>query len=70
MNLIKWPPPMPSEKEIWMARYVHTIIMAGFTTKIAFDTYYAGEDDHNYSSDPVDAANEELSYWDDDGDLL
>ena len=63
-------PPMPTEKEAWMAKYViHMVVEHGIDAEDAWACCRSGEYDHDYSSDPRDAAEDEMSYWDDDGDL-
>lgn len=54
----------------WKAAYVSVFVEAGFSAKEATDVYEAGIDDHDFSGNPVDAATEEMSEWQDDGDAL
>lgn len=49
--------------EHWKAQYMEHLIKKGMTFEESKMVYDAGRDDHDYESDPVDAADEELSYW-------
>ena len=51
-----------------MAKYVLRMIERGVHQEDAWACCLAGASDHDYDSDPRDAADEELSYWTDDGD--
>ena len=46
----------------WKAKYVRRLVDRGVTPDLALATFNAA-DDHEYDSDPMDAADEELSYW-------
>ena len=59
---------MPTEKEDWMAKYVLRMVERGIDQEDALACCLAGADDHDYTSDPRDAADEEMSIWTDDGD--
>lgn len=61
-------PPMPTPKEEWMAKYVQRMVESGIDAEDAWACCRAGEDDHDYTDDPRDAADDEMSYWADDGD--
>lgn len=61
--------PMPSAKDEWMAKYCLRLIeRSGIDKESALACYHAAEDSHDYEADPVEAADDEMSYWDDDGD--
>ena len=49
----------------WRVRYINRLIIRGISNEFAKETYEAGIDDHDFLSDPEDAADEELSYWSD-----
>jgi hypothetical protein len=61
--------PMPTAKEEWMAKYVLRMMEQGVESDDAWAMCRAGESDHDYDSDPMEAADDEMSYWEDDGDL-
>ncbi len=62
---------MPSPQEEWMAKYCLRLIERGGMDKAQALAYFnAGGDDHDYDSDPVEAADDEMSYWDNDGEEL
>jgi len=61
--------PIPTAKEEWMAKYVLRMVERGIEAEDAWACCQAGDDDHDYASDPRDSADEELTYWTDDGDL-
>lgn len=65
-NYIRPPSPMPTEQEAWMAKYVLRMIEHGLDAESAWACCRAGDND--YSSDPRQAADDEVSYWTDDGD--
>jgi hypothetical protein len=58
--------PLPTPQEAWEAAYVMRLVERGLSIDSARKVCDAGEHDH--TEDPRDAADEELSYWDDDGD--
>lgn len=60
--------PMPTPQELWIAAYVARMIECGVPEDHARACELAGSEDHDYDSDPREAADEEMSYWDDDGD--
>ena len=60
--------PPPTAKEEWMAEYVLRMVERGIDAEDAWACCRAGEDDHDYDSDPRDAADDEMSYWSDDGE--
>lgn len=59
--------PMPTEQDAWMAAYVARMVERGIDAEDAWACCRAGE--HDFTDDPADAADEEMTYWDDDGDL-
>jgi hypothetical protein len=61
-------PPIPTQKEEWMAKYVLRMVELGIDANDAWACCRAGEDDHDYTINPRDAADDEMSYWTDDGD--
>jgi hypothetical protein len=83
VSLEKWPPPMPTQRdkrEAWLRLYRQRFVkVAGFTDAQANDAMSAvctGPDDEvgflelseGWETDPEGAADEEMSYWDDDGE--
>lgn len=52
----------------WRHRYIERMMERGLELWMAEMNFEAGVDDHDYDFDPAHAADEELSYWDDDGD--
>jgi hypothetical protein len=62
------PSPMPTAKEEWMAKYVLRMVERGLDSESAWACCRAGADSHDYESDPRAAADDEISYFDDDGD--
>jgi len=58
--------PMPTKEEMWMAAYVARMVERGIAAEDAWACCRAGE--HDFTDDPADAADEEMTYWDDDGD--
>ena len=56
---------MPSEKGSgdWKERYIAHLVKAGVSQNFAVETYEAGVP-HDLAEDPEDAANIEMSYWD------
>ena len=60
--------PMPTAQDEWMAKYVLRMVARGIHVDDAWACCQAGADDHDYASDPQDAADEEMSCWTDDGD--
>ncbi len=61
------PEPSLSESYIakWKDRYVQRLEERGVEPELALSTFLAAEDEHDYNSDPEDAADFELSYWED-----
>ena len=57
---------MTSEYEIvsWKARYIRQLIKRGWTKGEAEENWKAGISDFDYLSSPEDAADDELSYYD------
>ena len=56
---------------IWHRRYkVRLIEVAGLTDKQAQEYLDAGMREHDYDEDPKDSADTEMSYWDDDRELI
>jgi hypothetical protein len=52
----------------WKDRYIaHLVAKAGISQEFAEDTYEAGIP-HDQAEEPEDAADIEISYWNDDGD--
>lgn len=60
--------PSPTKKEAWKAKYVLRMIEVGIDAESAWACCEAGASDHDYDSDPRDAANDEMDSWVDDGD--
>lgn len=52
----------------WKDLYVGRFVEKGVEREFGEATYEAGMGEHDYESDPVEAADEEMSYWIDDGD--
>jgi len=52
--------------DAWTLRYIARFVELGFPIYFALETYRAGE--HDLSIDPVEAADDEISYFCDDGD--
>jgi hypothetical protein len=53
--------PATEEQKKWHEAYVNRMIERGVNRALAEQTYEAGE--HDFSEGPVDAADDELSYW-------
>lgn len=56
----------PEQIEAWRQRYVARLVERGLEEEHAQADYDGG--DHDYAEDPVQAADESLSYYEDDGD--
>ena len=67
-DVIGAPSPVPAadKRSRWHLCYIDTMVRAGVGGEMAVATCEAGYDDHDYDSDPEDAATSEMSYWDDD----
>ena len=52
--------------DAWALRYIATMIERGVPMSFALENYQAGE--ARLELDPEQAAIDEMSYWDDDGD--
>lgn len=57
------------KKDAWTLRYCARFVELGLPLSFALESY-RGADGHDYDSDPVAAADEEMTYMDDDGDPL
>ena len=59
--------PYLSESHIakWKDAYVQRLVERGVEPELALSAFHGAEDDHDYTTDPVDAADFELSYWED-----
>lgn len=66
--IVTAPAPMPTAEEAWMAKYVLRMIECGIAAEDAWGFCKAGKDDHDYTDDPREAADNEMEAWD-DGDL-
>jgi len=54
------------EMEQWRRKYLDTLIeIGGLTEEEASENFDAGLFDYDYTDDPEDSANLEMSYWDD-----
>jgi predicted transcriptional regulator len=53
--------------EEWHERYVQRLVDKGFSYRETFAILIAGIGNYDYKDSPKDAADEELSYWTDDG---
>ena len=51
------------KKQEWQLKYINRFIERGLTAENGKAIYDAGVSDHNFDEDPVDMANDELSYW-------
>lgn len=51
------------KKDAWTLRYCARFIERGIPLHFALETYNA-IDDHDYEDDPAQAADDEMSYWD------
>lgn len=54
-------------KDAWCLEYLAELIRAGLPIKFACEIYCAS-DEHDYASDPREAAQNEFDYFTDDGD--
>jgi len=54
--------PLTSPEE-WHQAYVQRLVDRGLDRAFAEETFEAGKDDHDWVSDPVDAADDELYCW-------
>lgn len=64
--------PTPTEAlriERWKQAYVARFVEVGFDVEHGIADYEGALGEHDYSQDPVEAADESLSYYEDDGDL-
>jgi len=52
------------KRDAWTLRYVARFVEKGIPLQFAIETYSNGE--HDYSDDPESAADDEMSYWDND----
>lgn len=57
----------PTIEDVYMLKYISTLIDFGLDPASAHCVYEAGE--HDYSIDGADAAQDEVNCWGDDGDL-
>lgn len=53
----------------WKLRYIKRMADRGIDPRDAALCCDAGASDHDYTSSPEDAADDEMSYWTDDGEL-
>lgn len=54
----------PTGRDDWHRKYADRLIeRGGLTEEQALDALDANIDDLDYSTDPVEAADEEMSYW-------
>ena len=63
--------PLPPEQEAWRERYIRRMISAGIDEQDAeanFDACGFGPDGFDLEDDPEQCADDEMSYWDDDGE--
>jgi hypothetical protein len=58
---------MSQDKDQWKARYVARMVACGVDAEGAVACFEAGSDDHDYDSNPEEAADDEMSYWENDG---
>lgn len=55
-------------KETWHRRYIQRLVIKGqMTFREAKDILEAGMGNYYYDDDPEDSADDEMSYWSDDG---
>ena len=54
--------PMPGPRDKWMAEYVTRMVERGIPQDFALANFHAAEDSHDYTSDPRDAADDEIYY--------
>jgi hypothetical protein len=54
---------MPTDREKWMALYVIRMTEQGIHADDAWALCRSGQDDHDYESDPREAADNEMIYW-------
>lgn len=60
-------PPRDEEddkRDAWALRYIARFVEVGVPLRVALESYKSSE--HEYDIDPVECADEEMSYWDDD----
>ena len=51
------------KQESWKLKYIDRFVERGLTVNDGKTAYEANKDDHDFDEDPIDAADEELSYW-------
>lgn len=51
----------------WHTKFIARLISRGLKREEAEDTLAGNMGDHDYEDDPKDAADDELTYWTDDG---
>ena len=51
----------------WHNKFIAQLMSRGLEREEAEDTLAGNMGDHDYEDDPKDAADDELSYWTDDG---
>lgn len=67
-------PPMPTQEDraaAWRSLYIARMVSAGLDEESAaacFDACGFGPNGYDLTEDPADCADDELSYWTDDGD--
>ncbi len=49
----------------WKDRYLQRLVEKGVEPILALSAFLGTEDEHDYNSDPVEAADFDLSYWED-----
>jgi len=55
-----------TEEQIsWSVKYINRLIDRGIDKEFAVETYFAGIDNHDYNENPIDMADDELSYFED-----
>jgi hypothetical protein len=55
--------------DTWKAAYIARFVEVGFEVEHGIADYEGDIGGHDYNQNPVEAADEALSYYDDDGDL-
>ena len=53
------------EQDEWRRKFIGRLMEVAVPQIMADEVFAANIDDHDYTEDPIDAANEEMSYWDD-----
>lgn len=54
----------------WRDAYIARLVERGVSEAFAAATFDANAEGHDFDSDPIEAADDELSYWGDSAEML